>query len=808
MSAFSRKTLALLMACAVFVAWSLLSSVTCPSVRAERLHPQQVTPTPGLPDTSTSPPPPADGTGNREPANQPVLDDSVMKEDTAAAPLDVIYIWPPAQDSFIWSGQPNVNYGSAEDMWVSDGFRSLIRWDLSSLPSRAMLSYSEAIISLVENWGPDMNVCAHPLSNPWTENGVTWNSRDGTSNWYTPGGDFGPLAEHVTSVGTALDQYRWTLTDLVAEWHSGHWTNYGILLQPETYPASATKQFGSREGSGWRPELDVYYTLGPVSLSVYVPFAWGVPSPDWYRVSRGDYWNAVAIHPPSGTDYDLMLSSTAEYTDGLAYSTWGGNAVDFVVIDGNHAPAGNCYPKVYQYLGRGQYSIEHAANTMDLAPGTYGPYTIQVDEVIRVWDINLADGTTYCIAVRPTAGDADLGISLHKSNEADTSTYYQGRSQAVAERDMASSGAGEYMVHTANGSDWYGLTVWNKGATLPTTYNMYVDTTPPTGSISIAGDALYVNTTSVTLDLGGTDSDTGVVSVGLTNSGSNWQWSNYSSSHPWTLTSGDGLKTVYAQFQNYASMTSGTYTDTITLDQTFPTAQASCSSETDEMSFAVNWTGNDSTSGIATYDVQYRVGIGGAWTPWLAGTTMASATFGPGSPVTVHKGETYYFRARARDRAGNAGQYAAGNGDCSCVKSPPTYIPLVQRNYGTYAAPCGPANGYCEPYNTPGTAYGSLAFGVGYLAYPNDTEDYYYFNLTSTANVRVRVTNFKGGGGKLMVYAENNIVSPVPGGYWGTGGETMTVEPANLSRGKFYIRVYTGGSTNTTMLYTLTVTTY
>ena len=88
-------------------------------------------------------------------------------------------------------------------------------------------------------------------------------------------------------------------------------------------------------------------------------------------------------------------------------------------------------------------------------------------------------------------------------------------------------------------------------------------------------------------------------------------------------------------------------------------------------------------SGIASYDVQFRVGLGGAWFDWpgLIGTTQTTATFGPSDPVAVVEGQTYYFRVRALDNAGNQGSYAP-NGDCSTTVSAEqyeVYLPVVVR---------------------------------------------------------------------------------------------------------------------------------
>ncbi len=71
--------------------------------------------------------------------------------------------------------------------------------------------------------------------------------------------------------------------------------------------------------------------------------------------------------------------------------------------------------------------------------------------------------------------------------------------------------------------------------------------------------------------------------------------------------------------------------------------------------FAVSWGGSDACSGVATYDVQFKID-GGTWQPWLTGTPATNSTFNPGSPQYGH---TYYFQARAHDYGGNIGSWSA-----------------------------------------------------------------------------------------------------------------------------------------------------
>ena len=93
--------------------------------------------------------------------------------------------------------------------------------------------------------------------------------------------------------------------------------------------------------------------------------------------------------------------------------------------------------------------------------------------------------------------------------------------------------------------------------------------------------------------------------------------------------------------------------------------------------FTVSWSGTDALSGIASYDIQFRLGECETWITWLSGTTATSADFR--APV----GGTYSFRSVARDRAGNVEAELLGDGDASTIYVAPvhrTYLPLMQTN--------------------------------------------------------------------------------------------------------------------------------
>lgn len=113
---------------------------------------------------------------------------------------------------------------------------------------------------------------------------------------------------------------------------------------------------------------------------------------------------------------------------------------------------------------------------------------------------------------------------------------------------------------------------------------------------------------------------------------------------------------VYAV--NNAGNTSHDDFGNVTLDRTPPASAVNTLSATQqENTFLVTWSGSDNLSGVASYDVQYRDGATGTWSDWQSGTSATSAYF------TGQDRHSYYFRARARDNAGNLEAYPSGDGD-------------------------------------------------------------------------------------------------------------------------------------------------
>jgi putative AlgH/UPF0301 family transcriptional regulator len=99
-----------------------------------------------------------------------------------------------------------------------------------------------------------------------------------------------------------------------------------------------------------------------------------------------------------------------------------------------------------------------------------------------------------------------------------------------------------------------------------------IDTTPPTGTIQVNDGADWTKELSVALTLD--DQESGAAQMSFsTNSGTWSDWETYATSKSYSLSAGDGVKTVYVRFKDAAGNESTTeISDTITLDTTVPTA--------------------------------------------------------------------------------------------------------------------------------------------------------------------------------------------------------------------------------------------
>ena len=103
----------------------------------------------------------------------------------------------------------------------------------------------------------------------------------------------------------------------------------------------------------------------------------------------------------------------------------------------------------------------------------------------------------------------------------------------------------------------------------PPDYDTYtlVDTDAPTGTLVINNGALSATYSGVKLTLSAQDVSGSVAQMSFSNDGNTWSsWQTYAGSVDWSLSNGDGLKTVYVRFKDIADNVSSPISSVITLD--------------------------------------------------------------------------------------------------------------------------------------------------------------------------------------------------------------------------------------------------
>lgn len=158
-----------------------------------------------------------------------------------------------------------------------------------------------------------------------------------------------------------------------------------------------------------------------------------------------------------------------------------------------------------------------------------------------------------------------------------------------------------------------------------------LDSTGPTGAITVNSGAAATNNRATTLTLAGTDSLTSVTHMKISESASftGASWESYATSKAFTVSTGDGTKTVYVKFKDAAGNESLVYSDTIVLDTVKPT---------------INITNLGLISGVPDQASLYYYFT--SRTPYIQGETEAGSTvyftYGGNNFTTTANGSGWY----------------------------------------------------------------------------------------------------------------------------------------------------------------------
>jgi len=200
----------------------------------------------------------------------------------AAKPLADIYTGQPdgtvGKDNFIQSTAATNNFGndavlaSGESNISSAVYRSLIMFDLSSIPANATIS--SATLSLwiaVDRSDNARDVRVFRSLRNWHETQSTWNIYSTGNNWQTAGSagvnDYDATALATTNLGAnvAVDtEVQFSLnTAEIKKLIDGTYTNYGFLLSTATENNDAYVYYSSDEvtKATQRPKLTIFYSV-------------------------------------------------------------------------------------------------------------------------------------------------------------------------------------------------------------------------------------------------------------------------------------------------------------------------------------------------------------------------------------------------------------------------------------------------------------------------------------------------------------------------------------------------------------------
>lgn len=180
---------------------------------------------------------------------------------------------------------------------------------------------------------------------------------------------------------------------------------------------------------------------------------------------------------------------------------------------------------------------------------------------------------------------------------------------------VTNNGGALTRTFSANGSFTFEFSdpAGNTGTATATVTN--IDQLAPSVVPSISSGATYTTTPAVLVLLAAADTGgSGVADMRLSNDGTTWSpWEAWASAKAWTLTAGDGVKTVYAQVRDAVGNVSAVATDAIRLD-TVPKPDVVITDIRLEPAVPVQ--GSTFTAYVTVRNVGNKAGNGGSLYAW------------------------------------------------------------------------------------------------------------------------------------------------------------------------------------------------
>ncbi len=267
-----------------------------------------------------------------------------------------------------------------------------------------------------------------------------------------------------------------------------------------------------------------------------------------------------------------------------------------------------------------------------------------VDTTFPSGSIAINNGSAYT-----TSASVVLSLTSSDSVSGVGQVRYSNDGNWDAENWEAPSPTKSWILTSGDGEKTVYYQIKNEAGRISDTYSatIILDTTDPTGSININNGYAYTTSASVILSLTYYDQGSGVEKVRYSNDG-NWgtaSWEVPVPARSWTLTGGDGIKTVFYQVRDKAGRISKTYSANIMLDTIDPTGSITINNgdaETHNTSVTLYLTYFDSGSGVDK--VRYSNNSPWDGEPWEAPALTKSWT------LSGYGDNTVYYQIR--DKAG------------------------------------------------------------------------------------------------------------------------------------------------------------
>lgn len=363
------------------------------------------------------------------------------------------------------------------------------------------------------------------------------------------------------------------------------------------------------------------------------PYGYGMYTNDGFsfvveEIHPENWWSAVGVLPAnSAADTDIRLWDIGDYTGSevgfgsgyLEWSSYGGDASDFVIVNDNMAAAGTYYAGAINYNNAsGDFLIEEDGSAKIYA-GSNGPFSKATTNVLDIYEAYLGYTGIYGFRLEQNSGTCDLGMSLYddETTHAQKNEYMSG-----GYANSYGDGADEYMEVTIPDAGYHGLVVWKADSSdyaKACNYSIIMGQCGTPSAPSTPSPADGATNVSVDADLDWADSTyTEYYEVWLKEGSGAWVKLGETESSAWTLPTLNEY-TYYEWFiraQNICGASTYTYFDFTTDDNTPPTGSIIINggaTTTSSTSVTLTLSAYDGQSGV----VEMHFGnTGDPWSAW------------------------------------------------------------------------------------------------------------------------------------------------------------------------------------------------